>query len=173
MGSFISGRLIWAITDPSTNSTMEWIMDWGCISTLMRSAAIPKSQCASMTSRPLFIRVAESMVIFLPMSQVGCDRASPTVICCKFCLFKNGPPEAVRINLFTSSFLPPRRHCFMAECSLSMGKTSAPVSFAFSISSSPAITSDSLLAMARVFPAATASRLGRSPIEPTRAFITR
>ena len=32
-----------------------------------------------MTSRPLFMRVAESTVIFAPMAQVGCARASATV----------------------------------------------------------------------------------------------
>ena len=34
---------------------------------------------ASMTSRPLFIRVAESMVIFAPMLQLGCFNASAGV----------------------------------------------------------------------------------------------
>ena len=37
----------------------------------MASAETPKSQCASMTSRPLFISVAESMVIFRPICHVG------------------------------------------------------------------------------------------------------
>ena len=40
------------------------------------SARTPKSQWASITSRPLFISVAESMVIFRPIRQVGCRSAS-------------------------------------------------------------------------------------------------
>ena len=37
----------------------------------MWSASTPNSQCASMTSSPLFINVAESIVIFRPICQVG------------------------------------------------------------------------------------------------------
>ena len=40
----------------------------------------PKSHTASMSSRPLFIRVAESMVIFAPIFQLGCLRASARVL---------------------------------------------------------------------------------------------
>ena len=69
----------WASTVPSTNSTIECTTDCGCTSTSMRSAATPKSQRASMTSSPLFMRVAESIVILRPMFQVGCCRASPGV----------------------------------------------------------------------------------------------
>ena len=36
-----------------------------------RSGPRPKRWCASMSSRPLFIRVAESMLIFDPMDQTG------------------------------------------------------------------------------------------------------
>ena len=36
---------------------------------------------ASMTSNPLFIRVALSMVIFAPMCQLGWRRASAAVTC--------------------------------------------------------------------------------------------
>ena len=39
----------------------------------------PNNSCASITSRPLFIRVDESMVILGPMRQVGWARASATV----------------------------------------------------------------------------------------------
>ena len=38
----------------------------------------PNRWCASITSRPLFIRVAESIVILPPISQVGCASASRT-----------------------------------------------------------------------------------------------
>ena len=43
----------------------RWTTTW------IFSSGISKSQEASMTSRPLFISVAESMVIFAPMSQLG------------------------------------------------------------------------------------------------------
>ena len=58
-----------------------------------------------MISRALFISVAESMVIFRPMDQVGWARASSTVMAAKsFCLsLKKGPPEAVRMTRRTRS----------------------------------------------------------------------
>jgi hypothetical protein len=40
----------------------------------------PKSQCASIISRPLLNNVAESMVIFGPIFQVGCFNACSGVI---------------------------------------------------------------------------------------------
>ncbi len=42
----------------------------------MWSAPTPNSQCASMTSSPLFISVAESIVILRPICQVGCRSAA-------------------------------------------------------------------------------------------------
>ena len=65
-----------AIVDPSVSSTIEWTIDCGCTTTSMRSAGTSNSQCASMTSRPLFISVAESIVILRPICQVGCRSAS-------------------------------------------------------------------------------------------------
>jgi len=71
----MSGTASCATTDPSTNSTIEWTMDWGCIRTFILSALSSKSQRASIISSALFIMVALSMVTFLPMCQVGCARA--------------------------------------------------------------------------------------------------
>ena len=51
-------------------------MLWGWTTTATRSYGTSYSQCASMTSRPLFMRVAESTVILAPMCQVGWARAS-------------------------------------------------------------------------------------------------
>ena len=62
---------ICAITDPSVSSTIEWITDCGCTTTSIFEAGSPNSQCASMTSSPLFMSVAESMVIFWPICHVG------------------------------------------------------------------------------------------------------
>ena len=70
---------ICASTDPSVNSTIECTIDCGCTTTSICDAGIPNSQCASITSRPLFISVAESMVIFWPICQVGCFSASAGV----------------------------------------------------------------------------------------------
>ena len=68
----MSGIESWAIVAPSTNSTMLWTIDCGCTTTSMRSKGVPNSSWASITSRPLFMSVDESMVILAPMSQVGC-----------------------------------------------------------------------------------------------------
>ena len=62
------------------------------------SGGTSKSQRASITSSPLFISVAESMVIFGPMSQVGCAqrlRRRRRARCAPRGQVRNGPPEAV------------------------------------------------------------------------------
>ena len=86
-----------ATSEPSTNSTKEWMSDCGWMTTSIRSPGRPKRKCASMTSRPLFIIVAESIVIFGPIFHVGCASASSTVIASKVSRrrSRNGPPEAV------------------------------------------------------------------------------
>ena len=68
----MSGGESCASTEPSTNSTNEWTTDSGWTITSICSAARPNSQRASITSSALFISVAESMVIFGPICQVGC-----------------------------------------------------------------------------------------------------
>ena len=83
MGRRMSVTPSWASTVPSTNSTIECTTDCGWISTSMRSGGTSKSQRASMTSSPLFMRVAESMVILRPMDQVGWLSASAGVIASK------------------------------------------------------------------------------------------
>ena len=61
-----------------------------------------------MTSRPLFIIEAESMVIFWPMLQFGCLSACASVACSMSfaAQVRNGPPEAVMITAPRSSRLP-------------------------------------------------------------------
>ena len=80
-------------------------MLWGWILTAILSTGASNSQRASNTSSPLFIMVAESMVIFLPMLQLGWLRASAIVTrsSCSTGVFRNGPPEAVRMILMMSS----------------------------------------------------------------------
>ena len=119
---------------------------------------MPKSQRASMTSSPLFMRVAESMVIFGPMDQVGWLSASSGVIPAKVSRgrFRKGPPEAVRTRRRTSSGRRPSRHWWSAQCSLSMGRSRPPLAVDCASISSPAITSVSLLARATSLPASSA-----------------
>ena len=76
IGSRMSGIDSCAIVAPSTNSTMPCTTDCGWTTTSMASKSTPNNSCASITSRPLFISVDESIVILAPMFQVGCASAS-------------------------------------------------------------------------------------------------
>ena len=136
--------------------------------TSIRSGVTPKRWTASMTSRPLFIRVAESIVILAPMFQLGCLRAILGVMAERSSLVlpKKGPPEAVNSILFRWQCRYPSRHWKIAECSESTGRILTPFSAARAITSSPPATSVSLLARARVMPASMAARVGRRPIIP-------
>ena len=95
----------------------------------------------SITSNPLFMRVAESMVIRFPIFQVGWFKACPIVIegNSDFGVF-NGPPEAVSQMRCTSSIRPPRMHWCTALCSLSTGSSGLPCLRASAATSSPAAT---------------------------------
>ena len=75
----MSGWPRWASAAPSHSLTSAWTIDCGCTTTSMRSYGVPNSQWASITSRPLFISVAESIVILPPIAQVGWRSASSTV----------------------------------------------------------------------------------------------
>ena len=80
MGRRISGAPSWAIMALSQYSTREWIILSRWITTEIFSAGIPYRCMASMTSSPLFIRVAESTVILAPMDQLGCCNAFSLVM---------------------------------------------------------------------------------------------
>src|ERR1700690_161328 len=88
------------------------MVDCGCTMTRTRSGGTLNSRQALMTSKPLFIRVAESMVMRLPIFQGGWFSAWATVILAKSArgVCRNGPPEAVSHTRSTSS-LPPRLGC--------------------------------------------------------------
>ena len=64
-----------------------------------------------MSSSALFIIVAESIVIFLPIDQVGCLRASAGVAATSDSRGqeRKGPPLAVSTIRVTSSGVPDRR----------------------------------------------------------------
>ncbi len=102
----------WAMTDPSRNSTIECTTDCGWITTSICDAGTPNSQWASITSSPLFISVAESIVIFRPMRQVGCCSASlaRTPASSAAGRPRNGPPDAVSTIRSSSEPSRPCRH---------------------------------------------------------------
>ena len=75
-----------AFVEPSQSCTSAWMIDCGCTTTSMRSYGVPNRWWASITSRPLFISVAESIVILPPIVHVGCLSASSTVTSCEVAL---------------------------------------------------------------------------------------
>ena len=105
IGIVMSGMPSCASTEPSTYSTIEWTMLCGWMTTSIRSGGSPNSQCASITSSPLFISVEESIVILLPIFQVGCLSACAGVAARSSSrgVRRNGPPDAVRMMRRTSS----------------------------------------------------------------------
>jgi hypothetical protein len=64
-------------------------------------------------------------VIFAPIRQVGCRRARSgvTVASSAAPVSRNGPPDAVRSRRAIERCSSPTRHCQMAECSESMGRS--------------------------------------------------
>ena len=94
---------------PSVNSTIECTIDCGWTTTSMRSYPTPNSSWASITSRPLFMRVDESTVIFGPIFHVGWARASSMVTDASSARLRprNGPPLAVSTIRCTRSGRPP------------------------------------------------------------------
>ena len=103
---------IWARMLPSTNSTSEWTVDWGWIVTRTLAGGRSNRRQASIISKPLFIMVAESIVMRWPITQVGCFSACSGVMCSKSAsgVLRNGPPDAVSHICLTSEGLPPRMH---------------------------------------------------------------
>src|SRR5262245_40277523 len=85
-----------------------------------------------MSSSPLFIKVAESIVTFAPIDQFGCLSACSTVaaLITSALAVRNGPPEAVRITRRTSSRRLPLMAWNNALCSESTGNTVAPAAAA-------------------------------------------
>src|SRR3712207_366697 len=175
MGTRMSGWPRCASAAPSASRTYEWTIDCGCTTTSMRSYGVRKRWWASMTSRPLFMSVAESTVILPPIAHVGWRSASSTVTPSSSSRVRprNGPPDAVRTSLVTVPGRSEARSWCSAECSESTGMTAAPVASASAMTRSPPTTSDSLLASARSMPSPSVATVGPSPAEPTSAFSTR
>src|SRR5699024_8551569 len=72
IGVLISWLPSCANTEPSTYSTMNCTTLSGCTSTSTCSCCTANNQQASISSRPLFIKLAESTEIFCPIDQLGC-----------------------------------------------------------------------------------------------------
>ena len=108
------------------------------------------------------MRVAESIVIFGPMDQVGCLSACSTVTLrmASSDQVRNGPPEAVKTMRRTSSRRPAPNAWKIALCSESTGSTVAPAAAARRMNSAPAQTRHSLLASATVAPRSAAASVG-------------
>ena len=111
------------------------------------------------------------MVIFAPMDQFGCFKASSTwtFFICSLVHPRNGPPDAV--NRIFSILFPcsPFKHWKIALCSLSTGRRRTFFSFTSGMMRCPAVTRVSLFARAMSFPASIAAIVGRMPIMPTTA----
>ena len=112
-----------------------------------------------MTSRPLFISVAESVVIFAPMLQLGWFRASATVTSASFSTgqSRNDPPEAVRMIRRMPPSGRPWRHWKMAECSESAGRILTPCFSANGSTAGPPAMRVSLFARQMSLPASIAA----------------
>ena len=139
------------------------------------SSGTPNNQWASMISKPLFINVAESIVILFPIFQLGWFSACSTVMDANVSLgvLSSGPPEAVRMILLALFRSSPARHCRIALCSLSIGTRWTPYSLTNEVTSSPATTSVSLFASAMCFLCLIASMVGFNPANPTIELMTR
>ena len=116
--------------------------------------------------------VAESMVIFGPMLQVGCASACSGVARASSSsdAVRNGPPEPVRRSSSTAASPPPlpaARHWNSALCSLSTGITRAPEARAAATTKGPPATMLSLFARASVAPHSSAASVARRPAAPT------
>ena len=111
------------------------------------------------------------MVIFCPIAQFGCFKASSNLTFSKNDLVfpLNGPPDAVKSILPILFGFSPFKDWKIALCSLSTGKIRTPHSLANGIIICPAVTSVSLFASAISFFALIASIVGRIPIIPTIA----
>ena len=106
----MSGSPSWALYEPSANSTSECTTLWGWITASILEYGSPYSHLASMTSNALLTSVAESIVIFGPMRQVGCAQrlvgrhARPAIAASRP---RNGPPLAVSTRRATSAIRSP------------------------------------------------------------------
>ena len=147
---------------------MPWTTDCGWTRTSTASLASPNNRAASMTSSPLFIIVAESMLILAPIDQTGWRKAASGVIVAisSRLVCRKGPPDAVRMMRSTAPRLWVSRHWKIALCSESTGRRRTPANVTASIMMSPAETRTSLFANAMAPPRRMAASVGCNPAMP-------
>ena len=179
IGVRMSGEPNCASIEPSTYSTSECTMLCRWTTTSTCPGARPKSRHASISSRPLFMSVAESTEIFRPITHFGCAQACSGVTAASAScgVSRKGPPEAVNSTRRTPGALTPAaqpggKHWNIALCSLSTGKSAAPEARTAARSSGPAMTRDSLLASSTRLPACAAASVERKPADPAMPAIT-
>ena len=135
-----------------------------------RSGRASKSQRASITSRPLFIIVAESTEILRPMPSSGARTPASGVTARQLGerpraeraagRGQQDPADASRGEL---PCRPCGRHWKIALCSLSIGSSVAPRSRTAAMKTGPAMTSASLFASSIFLPARAAASVGAQP----------
>ena len=150
-------------------------MDWGCTSTASFSGGRANRKCASISSSPLFIKVALSSEILRPIAQLGWATACSTVAARIFSSghSRNGPPEAVMVQTSTSLASPEPSTWKIALCSESTGMTWAPDLTSASWNTLPAATTHSLLARATMTPRRMAASAGSIAAAPMMATMTK
>ena len=129
-----------------------------------------------MTSSPLFINVAESMVILGPIDHVGWRNASSGVTAPRSAAgrSRNGPPDAVSMYRRTSRPVRDHRRTGESRCArCRQGESPRRGAAPPATIRRPAITSTSLLASATVFPASMAASVAPSAAVPADAHSTR
>ena len=151
IGILMSASAIMAILVPSFNDIIPWINDSGWTNISINSCLIPNKYVASINSSPLLIRVAESIVILFPIFHVGCfsDSSTLTNSSSSFFLSKKGPPEAVITNFLIFFFFTAPKSLLKALCSESTGSIFVDLFKFLSNNKFPAVTIDSLFAIAR------------------------
>ena len=138
------------------------------------SGETPKRTWASISSSPLFIKVALSTEILAPIDQLGWRIACSGVTAAMRSAdqVRNGPPEAVKV-IFSIAWLWAKSSNWNAAlCSESTGISTPRESAAARRKTSPAATTHSLLASATIAPRFAASSVGAKPAAPTIALTT-
>ena len=152
----------------------EAVHDRGRVDRRPRSARTggPKRKCASISSRPLLASVAESIVIFGPIDQVGCasassgrDRPSSSARAAPERATARREDDALRLAQEWRTGRGPSARC-------RRGSARPPPRARARSASSPAATRLSLLASASVTPCSSAHIVGTRPAKPTTAFST-
>ena len=154
---------------------MPCTTDCGCTTTSIRSNGSANRKCASITSRPLFISVDESIVILAPIVQVGCARRVGRVDVRSSS--RRRPAERAAASghddaSTASGARPGRRHCKIAECSESTGRISPPPRRARRARAGRRRRGSPCSRARGRSPASSAARVASRPAAPTMAFRT-